>query len=73
MDDMLDPFGDRVMKNVPMIARHPIARSDLWKVDSKYKSNKINQSDCSTTSSVVCFAIIILFYMNLQLTFLTCL
>ena len=39
MDDMLDPFGDRVMKNVPMIARHPLPRSDLWKVDCKYFSH----------------------------------
>ena len=31
MDDMLDPYGDRVMKNVPMIARHPLQKTDLWK------------------------------------------
>lgn len=32
---MLDPFGDRVMKNVPMIARAPLSRSDLWRTNGK--------------------------------------
>ena len=27
----MDPYGDRVMKNVPMIARHPLKDVDLWK------------------------------------------
>ena len=37
MDEIFgDPFGDRVMKNVPMIACKPITRQELWKVDSKY-------------------------------------
>lgn len=36
MEDMLDPFGDRVMKNVPMIARQPLKKNDLWKTDSKF-------------------------------------
>jgi len=26
MDDLLDPLGDRVMKNVPPIARLPLTR-----------------------------------------------
>jgi len=26
MEDIGDPLGDRVMKNVPMIAREPITR-----------------------------------------------
>lgn len=38
MDDMLDPYGDRVMKNVPMIARHPLTKAggDLWKTTRTY-------------------------------------
>jgi hypothetical protein len=35
MDEMLDPFGDRVMKNVPMIARHPLKKDELWKTVGK--------------------------------------
>jgi hypothetical protein len=35
MEDMLDPYGDRVMKNVPMIARHPLKKEDLWKKSGK--------------------------------------
>jgi len=26
MNDMIDPLGDRVMKNVPMMARYPIKK-----------------------------------------------
>ena len=38
MDDLvLDPCGDRVMKNVPMIAWAPLKTTDLWKKNSKYK------------------------------------
>jgi len=29
MDDLLDPLGDRVMKNVPPIARFPLKRESL--------------------------------------------
>ena len=40
MDDLvLDPCGDRVMKNVPMIAWAPLKSSDLWKKNSKYRHN----------------------------------
>lgn len=36
MDELvLDPLGDRVMKNVPMIARAPLKSNDLWKKSSK--------------------------------------
>lgn len=36
MDELLlDPYGDRVMKNVPMIARTPLTRSELWKTNRK--------------------------------------
>jgi hypothetical protein len=42
MDDLvLDPCGDRVMKNVPMIAWAPLKSSDLWKKNSKYKHTAI--------------------------------
>ena len=37
MDDLVDPYGDRVMKNVPMIASKPITVDELWKKGSKYK------------------------------------
>jgi hypothetical protein len=37
MDDLLDPLGDRVMKNVPPIARFPLKKDQLW-----HKSGKIS-------------------------------
>ena len=37
MDDLLDVLGDRVMKNVPPIARFPLKREQLW-----HKSGKIS-------------------------------
>ena len=30
MEDLMDPYGDRVMKNVPPIARFPLSRDKLW-------------------------------------------
>ena len=30
MEDLGDPLGDRVMKNVPMIARLPLTKEELW-------------------------------------------
>jgi len=35
MDDLIDPLGDRVMKNVPPIARHPLSKEKLWTKNSK--------------------------------------
>jgi len=35
MDDMIDPLGDRVMKNVPPISRYPLSRDKLWHISSK--------------------------------------
>lgn len=35
MDDMIDPLGDRVMKNVPPISRYPLPRDKLWHISSK--------------------------------------
>lgn len=36
MEDLNDPLGDRVMKNVPPMARDPLIRSKLWHKSSKY-------------------------------------
>lgn len=30
MEDIGDPLGDRVMKNVPQIARFPLTKDELW-------------------------------------------
>jgi len=35
MEDLSDPLGDRVMKDVPPIARYPMTREQLWHVSSK--------------------------------------
>ena len=44
MDDMLlDPYGDRVMKSVPMIARAPLTRDELWKTDCKFTRSSCDQ------------------------------
>ena len=40
MEDLGDPLGDRVMKNVPMIAREPLKRDQLFKKKSKKITNK---------------------------------
>ena len=32
MDDISDPLGDRVMKNVPTIARFPLTKDQLWHI-----------------------------------------
>ena len=40
MDDLVDPLGDRVMKNVPCIARFPLTREQLWdKTSKKYRDS----------------------------------
>jgi len=36
MDDLIDPIGDRVMKNVPPIARLPLTREKLWHNSGKH-------------------------------------
>ena len=38
MEDIGDPLGDRVMKNVPMISREPLTRDQLWQKKSKQTS-----------------------------------
>ena len=35
MEDLGDPLGDRVMKNVPMIAREPLKYNELFTNQSK--------------------------------------
>jgi len=30
MEGLLDPLGDRVMKNVPMIAGKPLTSNEIW-------------------------------------------
>ena len=32
MDDISDPLGDRVMKNVPFISRFPLTKDQLWHI-----------------------------------------
>ena len=36
MDDLSDPLGDRVMKDVPPIARWPLTEEQLYHNSSKY-------------------------------------
>ena len=36
MEDLNDPFADRVMKNVPPLARFPLKREELWHESSEY-------------------------------------
>ena len=38
MDDLNDPFGDRVMKNVPPLARFPLKRDEIWHDGCKFPS-----------------------------------
>ena len=35
MEDIGDPLGDRVMKNVPQIARFPLKKDELWHISGK--------------------------------------
>ena len=44
MEDLNDPFGDRVMKNVPPLARFPLTREELWHNSGEYFQN--DHSDC---------------------------
>ena len=40
MEDLSDPYGDRVMKNVPPLARFPLTREELWHESSEYPTDK---------------------------------
>ena len=35
MENLGDPLGDRVMKNVPMIASEPLSKDELYTTKSK--------------------------------------
>ena len=48
MEDMVDPLGDRVMKNVPPIARFPLKRGELW------QPSKHRDSESATTGVALC-------------------
>ena len=39
----MDPLGDRVMKNVPCIARYPLTRDELWHESGKHIRPKSEQ------------------------------
>lgn len=41
MEDIGDPLGDRVMKNVPQIARFPLKKDELWHVSGKKITNQV--------------------------------
>ena len=37
MEDLsVDPLGDRVMKNVPALAKNALSRDELWHNSGKY-------------------------------------
>lgn len=39
MENLQDPLGDRVMKNVPMIAAEPLSRDEIFTTKSKKPSH----------------------------------
>jgi len=41
MEDIGDPLGDRVMKNVPQIARFPLTTEELWHNSGKYTHHSL--------------------------------
>ena len=41
MEDIGDPLGDRVMKNVPQIARFPLKKDEIWHISGKILNIKI--------------------------------
>ena len=40
MEDLSDPYGDRVLKNVPPLARFPLTREELWHESGEYHIDK---------------------------------
>ena len=42
MEDLNDPLGDRVMKDVPMVARFPLTRDEFWHNSRKYSHFRHN-------------------------------
>jgi len=45
MDDLSDPCGDRVMKDVPPIARWPLKTADYWHKSSKSNNRNVPNLD----------------------------
>jgi len=45
MDDLIDPIGDRVMKNVPPLAKFPLKQEELWHESGKYSFTLFNHVD----------------------------
>jgi len=51
MEDIGDPLGDRVMKNVPQIARFPLTKEELWHNSGKHSlTNKVIPRQLKLTS-----------------------
>ena len=58
MEDLSDPFGDRVMKNVPPLARFPLKKEEIWHQSRKYyntldECTRINCVQYSTIESII--------------------
>ena len=58
MEDLSDPFGDRVMKNVPPLARFPLKKEEIWHQSRKYlntldECTRINCVQYSTTEGII--------------------
>ena len=51
MDDMIDPLGDRVMKNVPPISRYPLSRDKLWHISGR---ELLGKNGCQICIIVLC-------------------
>jgi len=49
MEDLSDPFGDRVMKNVPPLARFPLKKEEIWHQSRKYYSGLV---ECVNSASI---------------------
>ena len=60
MEDLSDPFGDRVMKNVPPLARFPLTRDELWHESSEYPTNEALPP--GNWNSIVVEEIVVLIY-----------
>jgi len=49
MEDIGDPLGDRVMKNVPQIARFPLKKDEIWHISGKQSRQTIIHQPKSNT------------------------
>ena len=52
MEDIGDPLGDRVMKNVPQIARFPLTAEELWHHSGKHNFSKPVITPTSATEPI---------------------